>query len=554
MEAGILIAGRMGSMSGFFFSSRQLLPYRWQSVRRLYVSGLLFALVVGCGNVLAGGSAGTPLLLPNQLDGYVEFAVTNLPAHFETEIARDNTPADNPLTDAGATLGRVLFYDKRVSHNNSMACSSCHFQENGFSDPRPQSVNSDGTLSDRHSLALANGAFYSNGRFLSDESAETLEEQVLRPIQTNELGSDLATLNVKLAATDFYGDLFTNAFGDSEITTDRISKALSQFVRSMVSYESKFDSIFDETGRADPSLLTAQEQHGLAIFNGAGRCATCHESSAQISDEPRNNGLTAFTEDEGAGDGAFKAVSLRNSEVRGAFFHDGGFSSLEEVVAFYSEEIQDHPDLDFRLRENFDPNGAAVQLNFSDEESAALVAFLRTLTDQNFLTDPKFSNPFVLTCDFDDDDLCGVSDLDLLLAEGPLGDGIAVDAANAIFDMNGDGVLNSEDAEVWLAVSAEANGFSAAYFAGDANLDGVVDVSDFNAWNSNRFTNSTGWSAGDFNFDGVVDGSDFNIWNENNFSSLSGFEPPTVPEPEGLTLIGAGLLLLAWRSRTRKVS
>ena len=517
---------------------------------RLYVCGLILAFSVGSGTVLAG-SAGKPLLLPDQLDGYVEYAVTNLPAHFDTEIGRDNTPADNPITDAGATLGRALFYDKRLSHNNSMACSSCHFQENGFADPRPQSVNVDGSLSDRHSMALANGRFYSNGRFLSDESAATLEEQVLIPIQTNELGMDLDTLNAKLANTDFYGDLFANAFGSSDITSERVSQALSQFVRSMVSYDSKFDSIYDETGRADPSLLTAQEQHGLQLFNGAARCATCHESASQISREVRNNGLDAFTEDPGAGDGKFKAVSLRNAEVRGAFMHDGRFESLEEVVEFYSEEIKDHPELDFRLRQNFDPQAAAVSLNLSQEESEALVAFLKTLTDWTFLSDPKFSDPFVLGCDLDGDDLCGVSDLDLMLAEGPLINGVDVDVENEVFDMNGDGVIDGSDVQVWLADAAEANGFGATYSAGDANLDGVVDVSDFNAWNSSKFTNSTAWSSGDFNLDGIVDASDFNLWNQHKFTSLPDFDPlESVPEPAGLPLAAVALLLLICRQRS----
>jgi len=540
------------------FSSTRKFTDRRMIARRLYGCGLMLAIMVGSGMLASeavAGSAGKPLLLPDQLDGYVDHAVTNLPAHFDTEAARDNTPADNPLTDAGATLGRVLFYDKRLSHNNSMACSSCHFQENGFADPRPQSVNVDGTLSERHSMALANGKFYSNGRFLSDESSATLEEQVLRPITTNELGMDLDLLNEKLANADFYGDLFNNAFGSPDVTTDRVSKALSQFVRSMVSYNSKFDSIYDSNGQADPSLLTAQEQRGLHLFNGSARCSSCHESASQISDEVRNNGLDAFTTDPGAGDGKFKVVSLRNAEVRGAFMHDGRFESLEEVVEFYSEQIQTHDDLDFRLRENFDTQGQAVALNLSDDDSAALVAFLKTLTDNSFLSDPKFSDPFVLDCDLDDDGQCGVSDLDLMLAEGPLVDGVDVElGGNELFDMNGDGVLDREDVDIWLADAAEANGFSAAYFAGDANLDGVVDVSDFNAWNESKFTNNTAWSAGDFNFDGVIDASDFNLWNQHKFTELSDFNPAAVPEPQGLVLLGLGTLLIAIRMRNRVYS
>ena len=324
----------------------------------------------------------------------------------------------------------------------------------------------------------------------------------------------------------------------------------------MVSYNSKFDSIFDANGQADVSLLTATEQHGLNVFNGTGRCASCHESSAQIADQVHNNGLDAFTTDEGAGDGAFKTVSLRNAEVRGAFTHDGRFTTLEEVIEFYSTEIQDHPDLDFRLRENFDPNGAAVNFNFSDEDIDGLVAFLRTLTDNTFLTDPRFSDPFVLDCDFDGDGSCGVSDLDQMLALGPLVNGVAVDPTNAEFDLNGDGIVDRSDAEEWLAIAAESNGFDDAYHFADANLDGVVDVSDFNLWNTNRFSASTSWSDGDFNFDGSVDVADFNAWNENKFLALNGFIPNTVPEPNALSLLLL-VALLPWaanRGRARKTS
>lgn len=516
----------------------------------------MLTLTLGCGFVMAqsAGSAGRPLLLPNQPDAYVDYAVNNLPAHFGTEVGRDNTPGDNPITDAGATLGRVLFYDKRLSHNNSMACSSCHFQENGFSDPRPQSVNSDGTLSERHSMALSNGKFYSNGRFLSDESAGTLEEQVLLPITSPELGMDLGTLNGKLANAGFYDGLFSAAFGTPDVTTDRVSKALSQFVRSMVSYDSKFDSIFNAAGQADVSQLTAMEQHGLQVFNGAGRCATCHESNSQITDQVHNNGLDAFTDDPGAGDATFKAASLRNAEVRGAFMHDGRFTTLEEVVEFYNSGIQDHPDLDFRLRENFELDGAAVSLNLDANDIDGLIAFLRTLTDNNFLTDPKFSDPFVLDCDFDGDGTCGVGDLDLMLAIGPLVDGVAVDPSNVAFDLNGDGQVDGADVQEWLALAAESNGFGAAYHFGDTNLDGLVDVSDFNAWNQNKFSASTSWSQGDFNFDGVVDASDFNLWNGSKFTSLPDFNPANaVPEPNAFSimLFTVFVTFVIWGNATR---
>ncbi len=504
--------------------------------------------VLGCCQVSVWAqSEGVPAL-PNQPFDYVDYAVTNRPAHFATPSSRDNTPADNQLTNAGAQLGRVLFYDKRLSHGNSMACASCHFQENGFSTPERFSAGVNGALSDRHSMALANGTFYEPGRFLWDESQPTLEAQVLVPIQNpNELGQDLASLNTKLADTSFYGQLFTDAFGSPNVTSDRISKALAQFVRSMVSFDAKYDSIFDEQGQADPSQLSAEELHGMQIFNGTGRCASCHETNAQITDEPHNNGLDATTVDPGAGDATFKVASLRNVEVRGALMHDGRFTTLEQVVDFYSSNIQDHPQLDFRLRRNFDPNEGPVQFNFDESEKSALVAFLKTLTDWNFLNSPLFSDPFDLACDLDGNTHCDVADINELLANGPLHDGVLVDAGNARFDLNGDGWIDLDDVDIWLGDAARSQGLNGPYLRGDANLDGAVDVSDLSLFSANRFRLTTDWSAGDFDGDGSVDVSDYNIWLQNRFQSVQGLV--TVPEPTfgpwwGLTLVA---LLAQWR-------
>ena len=512
-------------------------------------------MLLGCPMQVSAQSTGQPLLLPDQPFDYVDYAVNNLPAHFAAEIARDSTPANNPITDAGATLGRVLFYETRLSHNNTMSCSSCHFQENGFSDPAPMSEQVDGNLTERHSLALVNTQFFGDGflsgRALSDVSAPTLEAQALLPITSSELGiGALGDANIdvalgKLTNTSFYEPLFLDAFGQAEepggnvITTERLANALGQFVRSLVSYNSKFDTIFDANGNEDPALVaaafTAQEQLGKQLFHGKGQCANCHQGNTQSTLQVHNNGLDATTIDPGAGDGLFKSVSLRNVEVRGSFMHDGRFSSLEEVVEFYSTGIQDHPDLDFRLRENQDRTQGPLFIDFTEEESAALVAFLETLTDQNFLTDERFSDPFVITCDFDDDRFCGADDLNLLLAEGPIALGVPTDISNELYDLNGDGTLDAADVELWLADAAGANGLPSAYEFGDANLDGIVNTDDFLAWNVNRFTADTAWDAGDFNGDGFVDVSDFNIWNVNR---TPGTPPQQVPEPS------AGLLLI----------
>lgn len=347
-------------------------------------------------------------LLPAVADN---FSQITLPGHLTTPQiqGQDNTPANNPVTDAGATLGRVLFYDKRLSANNSVSCASCHLQEHGFSDPRQFSVGFEGGLTGRNSMGLASAKYYQRENFFWDERAATLEDQVLMPIQDPvEMGMTLPALIVKLSAEDFYAELFTAAFGDSEITATRISRALAQFVRSIVSYQTKFDQ-----GRATNfANFTAQENQGRNIFNGPGRCDNCHGSDNFVPGGfIRNNGLEFPFVDLGLGgvtgnandNGRFKVPSLRNIELTAPYMHDGRFATLEEVVEFYDSGVVDNPNLPNQLRDN-GPRprpgqpppapGPPRRLNLSQQEKDALVAFLKTLTDPAVTNDPKFSDPF----------------------------------------------------------------------------------------------------------------------------------------------------------------
>lgn len=329
--------------------------------------------------------------LPAQTFDYVSYATTSLPTHYQIIIPpHDNMPADNAITNAGATLGRVLFYDRRLSVNNTVSCASCHRQMNGFADPNRFSTGFAGGQTNRHGAALGNARFYGRGRFFWDERALTLEQQALMPIQdSTEMGMTLAELNSKLQNTSFYPPLFQAAFGTPDVTSDRISKALAQFIRAMVTYQSKFDSVFMGS-IPNFSVLTAQEQRGLEVFNNS-RCGFCHTTNTHISADIFNNGLDAIVTDAGAGQGRFKAPSLRNSGVRVRFMHDGRFTSLEQVVEFYNSGVQNNPHLSQILR---DPQGNILRLNLSEADKAALVAFLHTLTDNNFLNDPKFRDPF----------------------------------------------------------------------------------------------------------------------------------------------------------------
>jgi cytochrome c peroxidase len=343
-------------------------------------------------------STARTLILP---DTPYRYADLDLPAHFRTPAARrfDNTPANNPVTDAGATLGRVLFYDTRLSANNTVSCGSCHLQKHAFVDAQRVSKGFDGKLTDRNSMSLVNLRYYPRGRFFWDERAATLEEQVLMPIQSKvEMGHDLTRLVETLAADRHYPELFRKAFGDRAVTRERVARALAQFVRSLVSYQSKYDEGLVKAGsvRADFPSFTAEENRGKSLF--LARCATCHMPAGQaahfIMIRPRNNGLDATARgDGGVGDitlrgrevGLFKSPSLRNVEFTGPYMHDGRFATLEAVVDHYSKEVRAHPNLDGRLRR---------RRSLSDSQRSALVAFLKTLSDRAFLTDPKFSDPF----------------------------------------------------------------------------------------------------------------------------------------------------------------
>ena len=176
------------------------------------------------------------------------------------------------MTNAGAALGRVLFYDKRLSANDTTSCSSCHQQKHGFSDPEKLSKGLHGKLTRRRSMGLTNARFYARGRFFWDERAATLEDQVLMPIQDEvEMGMKLDDLEVKLRGVEFYAPLFEAAFGTPEINRERISRALAQFVRSLVSYQSKYDQAFAVGGNGPPQfqlVFNQQELLGLQLFSG----------------------------------------------------------------------------------------------------------------------------------------------------------------------------------------------------------------------------------------------------------------------------------------------
>ena len=332
------------------------------------------------------------------------YARPELPAHYLAgNVANsDNTPGFNLVSDEGATLGRVLFYDRALSRNRSVACGSCHSPTAGFADVAVLSQGFAGGTTRRHAMGISNARYYRSGKFFWDERAATLEAQVLMPIQDAvEMGMTLDELVSRVQGEPYYPALFRAAFGDGAVSVDRISLALAQFVRSMVSYRSRYDegrALVSSNNQPFPSFSEEENVGRQLFFSGRTGCSSCHGGDAFIAPGARNNGLDLATTDAGVGgvtgqardNGRFKVPSLRNVALRAPYMHDGRFATLEEVVEHYNSGVQNHPNLDNPLRQNGQPR----RLNFSDAEKAAMLAFLRTLSDLQMAVDPKFSDPF----------------------------------------------------------------------------------------------------------------------------------------------------------------
>jgi len=323
-------------------------------------------------------------------------------------IDNDNTPADNPVTAAGATLGRVLFYDRQLSANQTTSCASCHIQANGFSDPATRSVGLLGGRTSRHSMSLVNARFFAPGSFFWDTRSPTLEDQVLQPIvDPLEMDMALDEAVAVVAAQDYYRPLFEAAFGDSEVSSEKISLALAQFVRSMVSTDSEYDRgrvQVDGPLEPFPNFSDAENAGKDLFFTGGGRpvsCASCHVSEAFVNrpEGVGNNGLDIAGGDFGAfmvtNDDVdltrFKVPSLRNIALSAPYMHDGRFPSLGAVVQHYSSGVQPHPSLSEPLR---NPDGSAFRFQFTQLEGDSLIAFLETLTDDALSSSEKWADPF----------------------------------------------------------------------------------------------------------------------------------------------------------------
>lgn len=321
------------------------------------------------------------------------------PAHFRKMII----PEDNPMTEEGISLGKRLFYDPILSADSTQSCASCHNQSNNFTDNGKRfSVGIDGSVGTRTSMSLANVGFLDS--LFWDGRIVGLEEQALLPV-TNpiEMNNTWENVEKKLNASYTYHVLFKRAFNIEYIDSLHVAKALAQFERTLISANSKWDRYIQNVpfGADNRLYLTESEYRGFAIFKSEdGDCFHCHGASDLLTTRSfHNNGLDELQNQTDSGlmqttglekDRArFKAPSLRNIEYSSPYMHDGRFKTLEEVVEFYSFDVSYSPTIDPSMKKV-----AQHGINLSPQQRADLVAFLKTFSDEEFITNPKFSNPF----------------------------------------------------------------------------------------------------------------------------------------------------------------
>jgi cytochrome c peroxidase len=377
------------------------------------------AAALGLGLLAACGGGGLSVVDASRSAGTYRWV---LPADFP--IPR--VPEDNPLTEAKAELGRHLFYDPRLSGNGTQACASCHHQDKAFTDGRPVPLGSTGEAHPRNAQGLANAVYHPTLTW-ANPSLLSLEAQLQVPLFGDnpvEMGvneQNQEAVLARLRADPLYATLFAEAFPGvaSPIAWPQITQALASFQRTLISADSRYDRYLQ--GR---ETLTAQERRGLQLFFGEkAECFHCHSghnfndqvvhASTRVLDLPFHNtglynvgntgdfpalnqGLFEFTNNP-ADRGRFRAPSLRNVEVTAPYMHDGSVPTLEAVLDHYAAGgrlITTGPYAgDGRLHPNKSDLISRIDLNA--QEKADLVAFLKTLTDENFLRDPRFANPFV---------------------------------------------------------------------------------------------------------------------------------------------------------------
>lgn len=312
--------------------------------------------------------------------------------------------SDNALTEQGVQLGRMLFYEKSLSKNNMISCASCHKQEFAFDDTSRFSIGVLGLKGKRQAMAIFNTAWHTN-EFFWDGRAHLLRDQSLLPIQdTLEMFETLPSIISKLSNNPMYNVQFVKAFGSSEVTSEKISKAMEQFMNSIVSNDSKYDRYL-----ANTATLTISEDNGRKLFfqeynqffpsQSGAECSHCHSGFNFTNNDYMNNGMDtdASITDVGrekvtnniADKAKFKVPSLRNIALTAPYMHDGRFKTLEEVVDHYNNGLKASTYIDPALE-----NTRGTGLMLTAQQKTDLVNFLKTLTDYSLVNNPKYKSPF----------------------------------------------------------------------------------------------------------------------------------------------------------------
>lgn len=324
-------------------------------------------------------------------------------------------PADNPFTKQGIKLGRLLFYDPILSGDSTLSCAGCHHQQNAFVDLNNRfSTGIDGIKGTRNAMPMFNLAWAKS--YFWDGRSVTLEQQILVPVEDPiEMHETWPNALQKLSRHKDYPKLFFEAFNTREITKEHTAKAIAQFLRTIVSANSRYDKYLRGELFGTGQEFTDEEERGMELFlkepalvNGGADCFHCHDlgnnlfQNVNINDQFRNNGLQEAATindfaDKGRGAitgnpsdyGKFKAPSLRNLSYTAPYMHDGRFQTLDEVIEFYNSAPKNSPNLDPIMSTHRNFGG----LNLSEADKKALKAFLLTLNDETLLTNPNFSKP-----------------------------------------------------------------------------------------------------------------------------------------------------------------
>jgi cytochrome c peroxidase len=296
---------------------------------------------------------------------------------------------NNPPTPAGFKLGKALFYDGILSRDGSISCGTCHQQNFAFTHHQHDvSHGIDDKLGQRNAPSLQNLAWHKE--FNWDGGVNHLDFFPIQPIQNPvEMDEKLSNVLEKLRNHPSYPRLFKEAFGSEEITTERFLQALSQFMVMMVSADSRYDKYL-----AGKSSLSPSEMQGLQVFQN--KCSSCHQGVLFTDLSYRDNGLAPTARQDVGRESItlnstdrfkFKVPSLRNVEFSAPYMHDGRFTSLEQVLNHYQNGVRNNPNLDPLLKKS----DGSLGIDLTEEEKKNIIAFLKTLTDENFLKDERFS-------------------------------------------------------------------------------------------------------------------------------------------------------------------